>query len=93
MASTENTITYHNPLCLSPRGKERTLWKFAFISMNPFKPDDHTQILKTDLHAFPSRISRENLIRGTKHFPFGDYVLFILTILSLDDELLLSEEN
>ena len=59
----------------------------------PLSPDIHIQILKTDLHAFPSRISRENLIRGTKHFPFGDYVLFILTILFLDDELLMSGEN
>ena len=32
-------------------------------------------------------------MRGTKHFSFGDYVLFILTILSLDDELLMSGEN
>ena len=30
---------------------------------------------------------------GTKHFSFGDYVLFILTILFLDDELLMSGEN
>ena len=37
--------------------------------MNPFKPDNHTQILKTDLHAFPSRSSREDSIEEESIFP------------------------
>ena len=61
--------------------------------MNPFKPDNHTQILKTDLHAFPSRFSREDSIEEESIFPLVTKVLFILTIVSLDDELLLSGEN
>ena len=44
------------------------------------------------MHFLQELVEREFDI-GTKHFPFGDYVLFILTILSLDDELLLSGEN
>ena len=44
------------------------------------------------MHFLQELVEREFDI-GTKHFSFGDYVLFILTILSLDDELLLSGEN
>ena len=35
----------------------------------PLSPDNNIQILKTDLHAFPSRISRENLIEEESIFP------------------------
>ena len=44
------------------------------------------------MHLLQELVEREFDI-GTKHFSFGDYVLFILTILFLDDELLLSGEN
>ena len=37
--------------------------------INPLSPKIHIQILQTDLHTFPSRISWENLIKDHGIFP------------------------
>ena len=37
--------------------------KDQFIEVNPLSPNIHIQILQTDLHTFPLRISCENLIK------------------------------
>ena len=37
--------------------------------LNPLSPNIHIQILQTDLYTFPSRISRENLIKDQGIFP------------------------
>ena len=44
-------------------------------SFNPLSPNIHIQILQTDLHTFPLRISWENLI--------NDHGIFSLVIISL----------
>ena len=41
--------------------------------LNPLSPNIHTQILQTDLHTFPLRISWENLIK--------DHEIFSMTII------------
>ena len=38
------------------------------VSVNPLGPNIHKQILQTDLHTFPLRISWENLIKGQSIF-------------------------
>ena len=50
------------------------------------EPDNNIQILKTDLHAFPSSISRENLIEEESIFPlvtmfylFSQFYLFTMS--------------
>ena len=37
-------------------------------AVNPFSPNIHIQILQTDLHTFPLRISQENLIKDESIF-------------------------
>ena len=51
---------------------------------NPLSPVIHIQILQTDLHTFPLRISRENLIKHQGIFSFV-IIFYILTTLSLDN--------
>ena len=49
-------------------------WKSFEVQCNPLSPNIYTQILQTDLHTFPLRISWENLIRS-KHFLFSDHFI------------------
>ena len=69
------------------------MWKFAFVSMNPFKPLISTYKFSKliSMHFLHELVLRENLIEEQSIFPL--VTKFILTILSLDDELLLSGEN
>ena len=52
---------------------------------NPLSPNINIQILQTNLHTFPLRISWANLIKDhLKHFLFGDHLLILITF-SLDN--------
>ena len=58
------------------------IWRLPFavyvklkLSINPLSPNIHMQILQTDLHTFPSRISWENLIKDQGIFPLGDHFI------------------
>ena len=57
---------------------------FDSISINPLSPNIHIQILQTDLHTFPLRISWENLIKDQGIFSLV-IILLISTTLSLDN--------
>ena len=67
--------------------KVKGLWDWAF---NPLSPSIHIQILQTDLHTSPLRISWENkiLIKHQGIFSFM-IIFYILTTLSLDNVLTL----
>ena len=52
-------------------------------SIIPLSPNIHIQILQTDLHTFPLRISWENLIKDHGIFSMM-IILLILITLSLD---------
>ena len=62
------------------------------IAINPLSPSIHIQILQTDLHTFPLRISWENLIKHQGIFSFV-IIFYILTTLSLDNVWTLLGEN
>ena len=62
------------------------------LSFNPLSPSIHIQILQTDLHTFPLRISWENLIKHQGVFSFV-IIFYILTTLSLDNVWRLLGEN
>ena len=64
-------------------------WHSPFNSLSP---DIHIQILQTDLHVFPQRISWENLIKDQSIFP-KVIILLILVNFSFDNVLILREEN
>ena len=68
-------------------GKVAGLWH-----INPLSPDIHIQILQTDLHTLPLRISWENLIKHQGIFSFV-IIFYILTTLSLDNVWTLLGEN
>ena len=59
---------------------------------NPLSPSIQIQILQTDLHTFPLRISCENLIKYQGIFSFV-IIFYILTTLSLDNVWTLLGEN
>ena len=59
---------------------------------NPLSPNIHIQILQTDLHTFPLRISWENLIKHHGIFSFV-IILYIFTTLSLDNVWILLGKN
>ena len=59
---------------------------------NTLSPDIHIQILQTDLHTFPWRISRENLIEDQSIFPEVIIVLNLITV-SFDNVLILFGQN
>ena len=40
-----------------------------WILFNPLSPNIHIQILQTDLHTFPYRMCKENLIKDQSVFP------------------------
>ena len=66
-----------------------TVWN---ESINPLSPNIHTQILQTDLHTFPLRISWENLIKG--HGIFSKMIILLIRrTLSLDSVWILLGEN
>ena len=52
--------------------------------VNPLSPNNHTQILQSDLHTFPLRISWENLIKDQGIFSLVITLLILITI-SLDN--------
>ena len=60
--------------------------------LNPLSPSIHKQILQSDLHTFPLRISWENLIKHQDVFSFV-IIFYILTTLSLDNVWRLLGEN
>ena len=62
------------------------------IFIYPLSPSIHIQILQTDLHTFPLRISWENLIKGQGTFSFV-IIFYILTTLSLYNVWTLLGEN
>ena len=59
---------------------------------NPLSPSINIQILQTDLHTSPQRISWDNLIIGQGIFSLV-IILFILITLSLDSVWILLGEN
>ena len=61
-------------------------------AINPLSPGIHIQILQTDLHTLPLRISWENLIKHQGIFSFV-IIFYILTTLSLDNVWTLLGEN
>ena len=50
-------------------------------SLNPLIPGIHIQILQTDLHTFPQRISCENLIIDQGIFSWVIILLILITYL------------
>ena len=62
------------------------------LSFNPLSPSIHIQILQTDLHTFPFRISLENLIKHQGIFSFV-IIFYILKTLSFDNVWKLLGEN
>ena len=60
--------------------------------LNPLSLSIHIQILQTDLHTFPLRFSRENLIKHQGIFSFV-IIFYILSTLSLDNVWTLLGEN
>ena len=65
----------------------------AVVSLiNPLSPNIHIQILQTDLHTFPLRISWENLIKHQSIFS-SVIIFYILTTLPLDNVWILLGEN
>ena len=53
----------------------------------PLSPDNNIQILKADLHAFPSRISRENLIEEalvTMFYLFSQFYFLMMSCWCLE---------
>ena len=67
-------------------------WASSPLAFNPLSPSIHIQILQTDLHTFPLRISEENLIKHQGIFSFM-IIFYILTTLSLDIVWTLLGEN
>ena len=61
-------------------------------SFNPLSPNIHIQILQTDVHTSPLRISWENLIKDHGIFSLV-IILLILITLSLDNVWILLGEN
>ena len=64
----------------------------VLLTFNPLSPSIHVQILQTDLHTFPLRISQENLIKHQGIFSFV-IIFYILTTLSLENVWTLLGEN
>ena len=70
---------WHYKFLWDVTGESLSLWL-----LNPLSPNIHMQILQTDLHTFPSRISWENLIKDQGSFSLV-ITLLIHIILSLDN--------
>ena len=65
-------------------------WRTVIIKL--LSPKIHIQILQTDLHTFPHRISWENLFKDQSIFPWV-IILFILINFSFYYVLILLREN
>ena len=52
-----------------------------WITLNPLSPSIHIQILQTNLHTFPERISRENVIIDQGIFSRVIILLILITCL------------
>ena len=65
---------------------------YCQVTFNPLSPNIHIQILQTDVHTSPLRISWENLIKDHGIFPMM-IILLILITLSLDSVWILLGEN
>ena len=76
-------------LTLPRRHKEQSGSPFL---LNPLSPNIHIQILQTDLHTSPLRISWENLIKDHGIFSMM-IILLILITLFLDSVWILLGEN
>ena len=73
-----------------PRPRE---WRTgSSMVFNPLSPSINIQILQTDLHTFPLRISWENLIKLPGMFSFV-IIFYILTTSSFDNVWALLGEN
>ena len=59
-------------------------WLLWLLLLNRLSPSIHIQILQTDLHTFPVRISWENLVKHQGIFSFM-IIFYILSTLSLDN--------
>ena len=71
-------------------------WKVKEIdwkTFNPIGPTIHIQILQTDLHTFPYKISWENLLKNESILQALMIISLILKTFSLDDVLKLLGEN
>ena len=66
------------------------MWMERWV--NPLSPNIHIQILQTDLHTFPLRITWENLIKDHVIFPLVIMLLILITI-PLDNVWILLGEN
>ena len=75
-----------NPKQIKERGQ------LIAMNINPLSPNIYIQILQTDLHTSPLRISWENLIKDHGIFSMM-IILLILITLSLDSEWILLGEN
>ena len=62
------------------------------MQFNPLSPSIHIQVLQTDLHTFPERMSWENLIKDQVFFPLGDHFINSHN-LSVDSVWMLLGEN
>ena len=77
---------HSNPKQIKKRGQLIAMY------INPLSPNVYIQILQTDLHTSPLRISWENLIKDHGIFSMM-IILLILITLSLDSEWILLGEN
>ena len=77
---------HSNPKQIKERGQLIAMY------INPLSPNVYIQILQTDLHTSPLRISWENLIKDHGIFSMM-IILLILITLSLDSEWILLGEN
>ena len=83
------------PDLFSTRLCQQEIWVWDYIQMeivNPLSPNIHIQILQTNLHTLPLRISWENLIKPQGIFSFI-IIFYILTTLCLDNVWTLLGEN
>ena len=51
------------------------------LQLNPLSPSIHIQILQTDLHTFPLRMSQENLIKDQGIFTWVIILIILITYL------------
>ena len=66
-------VTFHAPLPTGQGPRQATFF-------NHLSPNMHLQILETDLHTFPCRISWENLIKDQSIFSLVIILLTLITI-------------
>ena len=60
-------VTYASPAW-------RSIIHTSFLHFNPLSPNIHIQILQTDLHTFPWRISWENLVKDQIFFSLCSFI-------------------